>query len=258
MRPQVLCDPDARLVIAHRGGAGRAPENTLAAFEQSAALGAAAIELDVRLSRDGEVVVIHDATVDRTTDGTGAVSSRTAAELGRLDAGHRFTPDAGRTFPFRGRGIGVPRLADVIARTGDVPLLVEIKTADTLRPTVDLIERLGATDRTVVAAMSVDAVAPARGGRLRTGAAAKDAAALLFAVRAPRALPYQALCIPPRYLGIPLPVGHLARRARRCGTATHVWTVNDPGQARRLWRAGVAGIVTDVPDVMAGVLAGGA
>lgn len=256
MSAHLLCDPDARVVIAHRGGAGRAPENTLAAFERSASLGAHAIELDVRLSRDGEVVVVHDATVDRTTDAHGPVGTFTARELARLDAGFRFSADRERSYPFRGRGVGIPRLADVIEAVGSTPLLVEIKTSRALRPTVELLERMGATDRCVVAAMSLDAVAPARGGRLRTGAAAKDAAALLFAVRSPATLPYEALCIPPRYLGIPLPVGFLARRARRHGTATHVWTINDPSHARRLWRAGVAGIVTDVPDVMAGVLAG--
>lgn len=256
MSSHLLCDPDARLVIAHRGGARRAPENTLAAFGRSASLGAHAIELDVRLSRDGEVVVIHDATVDRTTNGSGSVDGFTARELAGLDAGFRFSTDRGRSFPFRGQGVGIPRLADVIDTVGSMPLLIEIKTSPALRPTVELLERMGAADRSVVAAMSIDAVAPARGGRLRTGAAAKDAAALLFAVRAPVKLPYEALCIPPRYFGIPIPVAFLARRARRCGTATHVWTINDPLHARRLWRAGVAGIVTDVPDVMAGVMAG--
>lgn len=251
MSALLLCDPEARLVIAHRGGAGRAPENTMAAFARSASLGADAIELDVRLSRDGEVVVIHDATLDRTTNRRGAVGGRTASDLARVDAGYRFTVDGGRSFPFRDRGIGVPRLADIVEATGDIPLLIEIKTSAALQPTVRLLERMGATDRSVVAAASIDAVAPARGGRLRTGAAAKDAAALLFALRAPAHLPYEALCIPPRYFGLPIPVGRLARRARRCGTATHVWTINDPAHARRLWRAGVAGIVTDVPDVIA-------
>lgn len=250
----VLCAPDRPLVIAHRGGAGRAPENTLAAFTRSASLGAEAIELDVRLSRDGEVVVIHDPTVDRTTDARGRVADRTAAELGRLDAGHRFTADGGATFPFRAKGIGIPRLADVIAAVPAVPLLIEVKEPAALRPTTGLLDRLGATGRSVVASSAFAGVAPARGGDLRTGASTRDAARLLFALRAPVKLPYEALCIPPRHWGIPLPVGWLARRARTCGTATHVWTVNDPAVARRLWAAGVAGIVTDVPDVIAAAL----
>lgn len=247
----LLCEPRRRLVIAHRGGAGRAPENTLAAFTRAAALGAEAIELDVRLSRDGEVVVIHDSTVDRTTDHRGRVADYNASELAQLDAGYRFTPDRGATFPFRGQRIGIPRLADVIAAVPAAPLLIEVKEPAALQPVAALLERLGATGRSVVAAAAFAGVAPARGGSLRTGASSRDAAALLFALRAPVRLPYEALCIPPRYWGVPLPIGWLARRAGACGTATHVWTVNDPALARRLWAAGVAGIVTDFPDVIA-------
>ena len=98
MTPAPLADAGRRIVIAHRGGARRAPENTLVALTGAEALGAEAVELDVRLSGDGEVVVIHDPTVDRTTDGTGRVGRFTAAALGRLDAGARFTTDGGRTF----------------------------------------------------------------------------------------------------------------------------------------------------------------
>lgn len=251
MGAERLCDPAARLVIAHRGGAGRAPENTLAALIGARAFGADALELDVRLSQDGEVVVLHDPMVDRTTSAHGAVHTMRAAELERLDAGFHFTADGGRTHPFRGKGIGIPRLADVVGMTGDMPLLIEIKTPEALAPTVALLDRLGATDRSVVAAEAFAGVAPARGGRLRTGASARDAARLLMALRAPVRLPFEALCIPPSYRGIPLPVRYLARRARRCGTATHVWTINDPAHARRLWAGGVAGIVTDLPDVIA-------
>lgn len=251
MDARLLCEPRRRLVIAHRGGAGRAPENTLAAFTRAAPLGAEAIELDVRLSRDGEVVVIHDPTVDRTTGSTGRVADRTAAELSRLDAGYRFSPDGGRTFPFRGQGVGVPRLEEVVRAVPGMPLLIEVKEPAALRPVADLLERLGATGRSVVASAAFAGVAPARGGSLRTGASARDAAALLFALRAPVRLPYEALCIPPRHWGIPLPVGRLVRRAATCGTATHVWTVNSPAVAHRLWALGVAGIVTDVPDVIA-------
>ena len=93
---------DRLTVFAHRGGAGLAPENTRGAFRQAAALGVDGCELDVRLSKDGEVVVIHDATLDRTTDADGPVSALTAAELGRVDAGFRFGP----TPASRGAGAG--------------------------------------------------------------------------------------------------------------------------------------------------------
>src|SRR4030095_2633215 len=110
-------------VFAHRGGAALAPENTLAAFERGLTLGADGIELDVHLSRDGAVVVHHDATVDRTTDGRGAVSGLTADELARLDAGYHFRGDSGDGHPFRGRGIGVPRLAEVLSRFRDARVI---------------------------------------------------------------------------------------------------------------------------------------
>ena len=247
---RILANPGFRSVIAHRGGAGRAPENTLPALSGAAALGADAIELDVHVSRDGEVVVVHDATVDRTTDGRGRVRDRTASGLARLDAGATFTPDGGRSFPFRGRGIGIPRLADVIAAVPDMPLLIEVKVAEALAPTVHVLERTGAVGRAMIAAADWRAVAPARGGGLRTGASSRDAARLLFSPIAPASLPYAALCVPERHWGVPLPMRHIVTRARRAGAVTHVWTVNDVHAAQRYWRMGVAGIITDVPDTM--------
>src|SRR5215217_3881167 len=105
------------LVYAHRGGALR-PENTIASFDHGLDLGADGLEFDVHLSRDGVVVVHHDPTLDRTTGGSGVLSARTADELGSVDAGHWFrAPGAGAAeFPFRGQGIGIPRLRDVLIR----------------------------------------------------------------------------------------------------------------------------------------------
>lgn len=248
---RILTNPGVRCIIAHRGGAARAPENTIAALAGAAALGADAIELDVHLSRDGEVVVVHDATVDRTTDGRGRVRDHTATELARLDAGATFMPVEGHGFPFRGRGIGIPRLADVIAAVPDMPLLIEVKVAEALAPTVQVLERTGSVGRAVIAAADWRAVAPARGGRLRTGASARDMARLLLSPVAPAVLPYAAVCAPERHWGVPLPMRRLVARARRAGAVTHVWTVNDIVAARRYWRMGVAGIITDVPDTMA-------
>ena len=103
-------------LVAHRGGAALAPENTLPAFEQAARLGADAFELDVRLTADGEVVVFHDDDTARVTGQPGTIEGRTLAEVRALDAGWSFTPDGGRTFPWRGRGISPPTLREVLAR----------------------------------------------------------------------------------------------------------------------------------------------
>ena len=100
-------------VFAHRGGCALGPENTMAAFERGLAAGADGLELDVHLSSDGVVVVCHDATLDRTTDASGRIDRRTAAELSRVDAGYRWTDPQGN-HPFRSCGIGVPTLRDVL------------------------------------------------------------------------------------------------------------------------------------------------
>ena len=102
------------MLVAHRGGSKLAPENTMAAFRRAVDWwGADMLELDVRLTRDGHVVVIHDATLDRTTDGEGPVAERTLDEIHALDAGYRFEdPDGGRSF--RGTGVVVPRFEEVL------------------------------------------------------------------------------------------------------------------------------------------------
>ena len=102
-------------LIGHRGARGVAPENTLPALEHGVEVGADAIELDVHHSRDGVVVVIHDPTLERTTDGEGLVADRTLAELKELDAGFYFTPDDGRSYPFRGRGVRIPTIDEIVA-----------------------------------------------------------------------------------------------------------------------------------------------
>ena len=103
----LLLDLDAHPVIAHRGASAFAPENTLVGFERAAAFGAEAFELDVHVTADDQPVVIHDATLDRTTDRRGAIATMTYAAIREADAGARFTTDRGATFPFQGRGIRV-------------------------------------------------------------------------------------------------------------------------------------------------------
>src|ERR1051326_4789101 len=114
-----------RRVFAHRGGSALAPENTLAAFELGLRAGADGFELDVHLSADGVPVVFHDEMLDRTTNATGPVVARTAAELARVDAGWHFR-DA-NDYPFRGQGLGVPTLREVLTRHRGVPIIIEMK-----------------------------------------------------------------------------------------------------------------------------------
>lgn len=245
-----LLDPAAKLVIAHRGNSAFVPENTLESFQQAVELGADALEFDVRLSRDGRAVVIHDATLARTTNGAGAVGALTLDELQRLDAGCRFTRDGGRTFPFRGRGISVPAFELVLSAFPKIPMIVEIKTRAASAEVKRLIERSGATARCLVGAFDDAAVAPFRGSTIAHSASRRELVRLFArALRpgSPSRLPYQALAVPPRTKGLPLPVMRMAKMARAAGATTHVWTIDDPAQARRYWAGAVNGIITNDP-----------
>jgi glycerophosphoryl diester phosphodiesterase len=248
-----LTDLDARLVIGHRGNAAFAPENTLESFDQAVALGVDAIEFDVRVARDGVAMVMHDPTLERTTGRRDAVASLTVAELRAVDTGATFTRDGGKTYPYRGRGLTVPTLAEVLGRFPSVPMLIEVKVPEAATPVERALEAAGAMQRVVAASMRHDAVEPLRGRDMATGASAIDVIGLLGPAFFPTGrarLPYRALCIPRWYYGIPLPVVRLARAGRRSGAVTHVWTIDDPRVAKRLWRAGVQGIVTNDPATM--------
>lgn len=250
----ILLDPSARLAIAHRGGRAHAPENTLAAFERAVALRPDGIEFDVRMSSDGVAMVIHDPTVDRTTNGTGAVSSLTCAELQRLDAGYHFMSPSGER-SFRDRGVGIPTLDAVLAMTGQLPLIIEVKELLGVPETKRLLAKYGCADRVVVGSVRADVMAQFHGGPYATCASLRDAARLLPAIvtrrRAPRP-PFDVLSITPWYDGVPIPVMALSRAAARMGIPTHVWTVNDAAKAETYWRAGITGVLSDdTPMLMA-------
>lgn len=244
-------DPGARLVIGHRGAAARVPENTLAAFDYAVTLGVDAIEFDLRLTRDGVPVVIHDSTLERTTDGSESVADKTASELATLDAGARFSPES-RTFPFAGTGIRIPTFEQVLDRFPNIPLLIELKVAEAAPETLRLIRRHGSEDRVLVDSFDQRALRLFRGTGVAIGAAKWDVIALMWRSAVgllPASLPYSALCIPEHYR-IDVPVERLARAAAARGVPTHVWTVNSVDDARRLWGYGVIGIISDDPATM--------
>ena len=248
-----LLDPERRPIVGHRGNAAFAPENTMESFRQALAAGADCIELDVRLSADGVPVVMHDPTVDRTTDSSGVVASLSVEQLQAADAAARFTRDGGRTFPYRGRGLRVPTFEDVLTELADVPLLLEIKTAQTSPATRRLIERHGASPRCVIESFDARALEPFRGSRIAIGASRADVARLLHRVVTRRpvgSLPYSVMCLPPRLRGVRIPIASLVSVTRPAGCLVHVWTINEPEEARRLWSVGVRGIVSDDPALI--------
>ena len=248
-----LLDPDRRPIIGHRGNAAHTPENTMESFRQALAGGAECVELDVRLSADGVPVIMHDATLDRTTDAVGAVASHSAERIRAANAAARFTRDGGRTFPYRDQGLRVPTFEDVLTELVDVPLLLEIKTPETSAVTRRLIERHGAESRCVIESFDARALEPFRGSRIAIGASRADVARLFSRIvmrRPVRSLPYSVMCLPPRVRGLPIPIGALVNLTRPAGCLIHVWTINDPEEARRLWSAGVRGIVSDDPALL--------
>lgn len=239
-------------MIGHRGERAHAPENTLRSLTQAAAHGADALEFDVHLSRDGVPVVIHDPTLDRTTDASGPVRERSVAELARVDAGARFTPDDGRSQPFRGQGLYVPTLDEALDAVPDLPLIIELKTVEVARPALAVLERKGQLHRVLVGSFLDAALEPflAAGVPVSPGSTLLRRfylSALIGRQNKPGALPFQALCIPRHHRFIPLPVRGYAALMRAAGGPTHVWTINEPAVALRLWRAGVTGIITDDP-----------
>lgn len=231
--------------MAHRGGALRAPENTLEAMELGVSHGADALEFDVRLSADGEVVVMHDPRVERTTDGIGEVADMTLNELRELDLSSRRAP-APWSGTFRGP-CRIPTLEQVLKRFPEIPLIIEVKAPLASARTRALLEKHRATNRCIVASFDPQAMRAFRGSGIPVGATRNQALALLgksmLGLSAPRG--FDALFTPTNYLGLPLPMRKLVTSLRAAGRTTHVWTINDGERARRLWQMGVSGIVSD-------------
>ena len=240
--------------IAHRGGSALRPENTIAAFDLARDLGVDAVECDVHLSRDNEVVVIHDPTLDRTSDATGPVDARTAAELARVDAAFHFSPGDG--YPYRGRKLGVPRLRDLLDRYREMPFVIEINgnSPRTAELTLAVVEAAGATSRVLIGGFSHDVLEAVR--RIEpdvpTSASLVEARQALRRSRfgfKPRPARFRLFQMPFRLQGRQMFRQSFVRAARRGGVPVQAWIVDDPDDMRRLIRWGVIGIISDRPDL---------
>jgi glycerophosphoryl diester phosphodiesterase len=242
-------------VFAHRGGSALAPENTIAAFDRGISARADGLELDVRLSADGIVVVCHDETLDRTTDATGPLAARTAAELSRVDAGYRFADSAHR-HPFRGQGIGIPTLREVLERYPEIPIIVEMKP-----DTVDMGRALAAD---VVAARATDRVCAAGYGSRSLGAArhalpAMASSASLSEVRLalyrswvglpPMRPPYGGYQVPEFAGSLRVVSRRFIRHAHRAGLEVQLWTIDEPADMERLLEWGADALISNRPDL---------
>ncbi|GAA4419499.1 glycerophosphodiester phosphodiesterase [Georgenia halophila] len=237
--------------VGHRGGMGLAPENTLAAFERAAGLGLTYLETDVRVTADGVPVAFHDRTLDRVTGLRGPVAARSWAELSRA----------------RVHGEPVLRLDDLFAAFPDMCVALDVKEARAVRPVAEAIRRAGAAGRVCVAGGWdgwLAAVREACGPGLTTALGWRSLTALVSAacagVRPPRAVATGAFAHVGWTYGR-LPVLHdrrvavrLVEMAADLGVGVVAWTVEDSVSMRRLIDDGVAGIITDRPDVLREVL----
>lgn len=247
------------LVFAHRGGAALGPENTIEAFDRGVAAGADGLELDVRLSRDGIAVVHHDATVDRTTNLRGAIGAYTADELACADAAYHFYSDGGH--PFRGRGVGIPRLADVLKRYTDLPLILELK--DNLpglaHAVLHEVRAASALERVCLGSFHWLALRVARRAapNVPTSASREETRLALYAswvgfrLRRPG---YRAFQVPERSGLTRVISPRFIRHAHDAGVVVQVWTVNREDDMRRLFDWGVDALITDRPDVAVSIV----
>ncbi len=248
----------APLLFAHRGGARLAPENTMEAFLQAVERwGADVLETDVRLSRDGELVVIHDDTVDRTTDGSGSVADMTWGELRQLDAGYRYVDLDGETSA-RGRGVGIPRFVDLLEALPGVRINVDAKAPAAAQPLVELLHRRGEEHRVLVASEFEATRGDRLGYRGAISATRRQITRFYLSHHLPFGGPYtpktDALQVPWRWEGRQVTTRRLIAEAHRRNLPVHVWTVDDPDIMRTLLSWGADGIQTDRPDLLAQIL----
>lgn len=244
-------------MIGHRGAAGERPENTLASFAHALARGAAVLETDVHVSRDGAVVISHDPDVSRTTEGGGDVAELPWEALRGLDAGYRFSPDQGRSHPFRGQGHRIPTLREAFEAFPEARFNIELKRCDEalVEGVLDAVEEAGRAERTLLAAGEDDTMAllrarlGTRGLPVAVGASTGDVLGFVRAAQGDAAPPPDpmALQIPEAFGGRPLVTPELVAFAHAHEVQVHVWTVNDPAAMHRLLDVGVDGIVTDWP-----------
>jgi glycerophosphoryl diester phosphodiesterase len=251
------------IAFAHRGGSRLWPENTMLSFEEAVGLGCRYLETDVHLSKDGFLVTIHDPTVDRTTDGSGLVRALPLAELKRLDAGYRFSPDGGRTYPSRGQGATIPTLAEVVEALPHAHLNIDLKRHDAamVEAMAVFIEERGLQDRLLIASFDDGIISAFRRrteGRVATAGAGWETRRFWLASRLGLSRlirpAYDALQVPPRTGRLTVVDRRLVAAAHRRGVQVHVWTVDEATEMRGMLALGVDGIMSDRPDLLMGVL----
>lgn len=249
-------DQNGALVIAHQGGDGLWPGNTMYAFERAVALGVDMLEMDMHSSADGVLVLMHDHTVERTTNGSGEINSLTLAQIKQLDAGYDWSADNGATYPYRGQGVVVPTVEELFTTFPDMRLNIEIKQVEPSigAPFCDLIRAYNMRDKVLVGSFNAQAMNEFRQAcpEIATSAA-QDEAIRFFILHklllSPTFSPTShSLQLPPQRFGIQILSPRFIQNAQKRNLKIYAWTINDTQQMQQLLASGIDGIVTDYPD----------
>jgi len=258
-------DVSRPLVIAHQGGDGVWPGDTLYAFEKAVEIGSDALEMDAHVTKDGRIVLMHDETVDDTTDGTGPIEDLTLAQLKELDAAYEWSNDGGKTFPYRGQGIQVPALDEVFERFPQMRYVIEIKLTENPidKPLCDLIRKFRMEDKVLIASFHDQAMQNFRATcpEVATSASRGEVTKIVllgkvflsgFVVPGYQSIqpPYD----PQESMNIPIMTERFIHEAHAKNIRVEPWTVNDPDLMRQYIEWGVDGIITDRPDLMVEIL----
>ena len=251
------------LVFAHQGGENLWPSNTLYAFEHSAQLGVDVLDSDMHMTSDGVLVLMHDQTVDRTTNGSGAIRDLTLAQIKQLDAGYYFSEDNGQTFPYRGQGLTVPTLEDLFQTFPDKRFGIEIKQTDpqpTAKRFCSLIRQYHLEERVLVSSFSQENMDAFRRVCPEVSTSATEGEVLRFYIIFRLGLidtltpNYSSLQVPEKSSGITLLTSELVKAAHRRGLAVQPWTINETADLQRILALQVDGINTDNPDRLLALL----
>ncbi len=245
-------------IVAHRGDSKYFPENTLPAFVSAAELGVDVIETDVHLTKDGEIVIWHDPTLERNTNGRGTLESHTLAELKELDAGYNFTQDDGKSYPFRGKGVQLATLDEALKALPDTRFNIDLKSQEKeiVEQYISVIRKNKAEERVCTASfhlenlLSLRSLAP----DLLTSISTKEVVPLVIKQKLhilPRQFKKRIIFqIPVKQYGLKIVTPSFVRDMHERNAVVMVWTINEKKEMEYLYSIGVDTIMTDDPRLL--------
>lgn len=264
-----FADQQGVQVIAHQGGERLRPSNTMVSFQHARDLGVDILEMDLHATQDGVLVLIHDDSVDRTTDGAGKVKEMRFAAMQQLDAGHYWTNDGGATYPYRGQGIQIPALSEIFEAFPNMRMNIEIKQVEPsiAEPFCDMIRHYGQSERVLVASFRQEAMLAFRAAcpEVATSMVQPEIQPFWIWNQFGLAAVYQT---PPSAHAFQVPLhsrlpvlgevdvlsSRFIRAAHRHNIQVHAWTIDDPDTMAWLIEMGIDGIITDRPDLILDLL----